>query len=251
MLVKILVTAKRVIDYHVKVRVKSDQSAVDLQNVKMAINPFDEIAAEAAIQLKEKNIATDTVVVSIGPAQAKETLQHALAMGIDRGILIDHADALEPINTAKILQAIISTEKPDLVIMGKQAIDDDCNQTGQMLAAIMNWPQACFASKIEYCNDQWQVTREIDGGLESLAFKGPGVITSDMRLNQPRFISLPNIMKAKSKSIETVTVNDLGLELKARQKIMQVEPPAERGPATMLQSVEELINTLKAKEVIA
>lgn len=248
---KILVTAKETLDYHIKVRVKPDQSAVDLSNVKMAINPFDEIAVEAAIQLKEQHIADETVVVTIGSLKTKQTLQHALAMGMDRGILIETEKQFESINIALILKTIIDKEQPDLILMGKQAIDDDCNQTGQMLAGLLNWPQVCFASRIQYQHQRWQVKREIDGGLENLSFKGPGIITVDLRLNQPRFISLPNIMKAKSKPIESILLDSLGLELKSRQKIEQVQAPSARGPAQMLESIEALIQVLKNKEVLA
>ena len=247
---KVLIPVKHCLDYHVKARVKPDESGVDLHNAKLAINPFDEIAAEAAIQLQEQQIVSETIAITIGSATAADSLRHALAMGVDRAIHVQSDEPWEPINIALILQAIVQKEQPDVVLMGKQAIDDDCNQTGQMLAALLDWPQACFASAIRYDNQQWQVEREIDGGLETLAFSGPGVITADLRLNQPRFISLPNIMKAKAKPIDTLALADLGLQLTPRQTVQKVTAPAKRGPAQMLDSMDALVQLLKDKEVL-
>src|SRR2546421_5463095 len=223
---KILVPVKRVVDFNVKVRVKGDGSGVELANVKMSMNPFDEIAVEEAIRLKEKGAATEIVVVSIGPAQCAETIRTALAMGADRGILVKTDAAIEPLAVAKILKAIVDAEKPGLVIMGKQAIDDDCNQTGQMLAALLNWPQGTFASKVAIEGSDLLVTREVDGGLQTVKLKLPAVVTTDLRLNEPRYASLPNIMKAKKKPIVEKTPEAYGGDVKPRLEIVNtVEPP--------------------------
>src|SRR5512136_1315031 len=213
---KVLVAVKRVVDYNVKIRVKPDGSGVDLANVKMSMNPFDEIAVEEALRLKEKGQATEVVCVSIGPAQAAETIRTGLAMGADRGILVKMDKAPEPLAVAKILKAIVEEEKPGLVILGKQAIDDDCNQTGQMLAALTGWPQATFASKLKIAGDRAEVTREVDGGLETISVKLPAVVTTDLRLNEPRYVTLPNIMKAKKKTLDTFTPEALGVDFKPR-----------------------------------
>jgi len=241
--VKILVPVKRVVDYNVKVRVKADRSGVDLANVKMSMNPFDEIAVEEAVRKKEAGGIEEIVVVSIGPAAAQETLRTALALGADRGILIDMAPP-EPLAVAKLLAAVARTEKPDLILLGKQAIDDDCNQTGQMLAALLGWPQGTFASKLELDGGRAVVTREIDGGLETLALTLPAVVTTDLRLNEPRYASLPNIMKAKRKPIETKTPADLGVDVAPRLQILEVTEPPKRRAGIKVASVQELVEKL-------
>jgi electron transfer flavoprotein beta subunit len=242
---KVLVPVKRVIDYNVKVRVRADGAGVDLANVKMSMNPFDEIAVEEAIRLKEQGKATEIVAVSIGPAQAAETIRTALAMGADRGILVKTDAAVEPLGVAKILKAIVAKESPGLVIMGKQAIDDDCNQTGQMLAALLGWPQGTFASRVVPGDGTVHVTREIDGGLETVELTLPAVVTTDLRLNEPRYASLPNIMKAKKKPLETLAPNDLGVEVTPRLKTLKVAEPPRRQAGIKVSSVAELIDKLK------
>src|SRR6201986_1237772 len=241
---KVLVPVKRVIDYNVKVRVKADQSGVDLANVKMSMNPFDEIAVEEAVRLKEKGKASEVIAVSIGPAQAAETIRTALAMGADRGILVKVDGAVEPLAVAKILKAIVDAEKPGLVIMGKQAIDDDCNATGQMLAALTGWPQGTFASKLAVDGDSVQVTREVDGGLQTVKLKGPAIVTTDLRLNEPRYASLPNIMKAKKKPIEEKAPGDYGVDVSPRLKVLKTVEPAGRKSGVKVQSVAELVAKL-------
>ena len=242
---KILVPVKRVIDYNVKVRVKSDQSGVELANVKMSMNPFCEIAVEEAIKLKEAGTATEVVVVSIGPAQAQETIRTGLAMGADRGILVQTDENVEPLGVAKILQKICADETPDMVIMGKQSIDGDNNQTGQMLAALMGWGQGTFASKLEKDGDGVKVTREIDGGLETVALKLPCVVTTDLRLNEPRYASLPNIMKAKQKPMETKTPADYGVDVAPRVTTLKVTEPPKREAGVTVETVAELVDKLK------
>jgi len=242
---KVLVPVKRVIDFNVKVRVRPDGSGVDLQNVKMAMNPFDEIAVEEALRLREAGKASEIVVVSIGPAQAAETIRTGLAMGADRGILVKTDQPTEPLGVAKALKAVVAAEQPGLVILGKQAIDDDCNQTGQMLAALLGWPQATFASRLDVEGDAATVMREIDGGLETLRVALPAVVTTDLRLNEPRYASLPNIMKAKKKPIEEKTPEELGVDLAPRLKVLKVvEPRGQRG-GKRLASVAELVDKLK------
>jgi electron transfer flavoprotein beta subunit len=247
---KILVPVKRVLDYNVKVRVKSDQSGVDLANVKMAMNPFDEIAVEEATRLKEKGIATEIVAVSIGPAQAKDTIVQALTIGADRGILIQSDADLEPLAVAKLLKAVVGAEKPDLIIMGKQAIDGDNNATGQMLAALLDWPQATFASKVVIENGEAQVTREVDGGLQTIGVALPAVITTDLRLNEPRYASLPNIMKAKKKPLETKTVADYGVDVTPRLKVVKVTEPPKRSAGVKVADAAELVAKLKSAGVL-
>ena len=242
---KILVPVKRVVDYNVKIRVKQDNSGVDLANVKMSMNPFDEIAVEEALRIKESGKADEVVAVSIGVAQAQETIRTALAMGADRGILVKTDVATEPLAVAKILKAIVEAEQPGIVLMGKQAIDDDCNQTGQMLGALLGWPQGTFASKVEVDGDKVQVTREVDGGLETLALKLPAIITTDLRLNEPRYASLPNIMKAKKKPIDEKTPEDYGVDVTPRLTVLKVEPPAGRKAGVKVGSVGELVDKLK------
>lgn len=242
---KVLVTVKRVVDYNVKIRVKSDGSGVELANVKMSMNPFDEIGVEEAIRLKEAGKATEIVAVSIGPGQAAETLRTALAMGADRGILVKTDGPAEPLAVAKLLQKVVEEEKPGLVILGKQAIDDDCNQTGQMLAALLNWPQGTFASKVTIEGDGILVTREVDGGLQTVKLNAPAIITTDLRLNEPRYASLPNIMKAKKKPIAEKTPAALGVDVAPRIEVLKtVEPPA-RKAGVKVGSVEELVGKLK------
>lgn len=243
--VKILVPVKRVIDYNVKVRVKSDESAVELNNVKMAINPFDEIAVEEAVRLKESGQASEVVVVSCGNKQSQETLRNALAMGADRALLVETESELEPLAVAKVLKAIVSQESPELVICGKQAIDDDSNQTGQMLAALLGWPQGTFASELTCSDNALQVTREVDGGLETLALKLPAVITSDLRLNEPRYASLPNIMKAKKKPLEVIALETLALDTTPRLKAIRFAAPEARSGGIKVADVAELIAKLK------
>ncbi len=242
---KILVPVKRVVDYNVKVRVKPDQSGVDLANVKMSMNPFCEIAVEEAIRLKEKGVATEIVAVSIGPAQAQETIRTALAMGADRGILVQTDDTVEPLAVAKILKAIADEENPDIVLLGKQAIDDDSNQTGQMLAALLDWPQGTFASEVAIADGKANVTREIDGGLQTVALQMPAVITTDLRLNEPRYASLPNIMKAKRKPIDTKAPADYGVDIAPRLEVLKVTEPPKREAGIKVESVAELVAKLK------
>jgi electron transfer flavoprotein beta subunit len=247
---KILVPVKRVIDFNVKVRVKADQSGVDLANVKMSMNPFDEIAVEEAVRLKEKGKAKEVVVLSIGPGQATETIRTALAMGADRGILVKTDQTVEPLAVAKIIKAVVDAEKPDLVITGKQAIDDDANQVGQMLAALLDWPQATFAHALELGDGSAKVSREIDGGLQTVEVRLPAVMTTDLRLNQPRYASLPNIMKAKKKPIEEKTPADLGIDITPRFKVLKVSEPPKRGSGVKVASVSELLDKLKADGVL-
>ncbi|MGZ9112892.1 MAG: electron transfer flavoprotein subunit beta/FixA family protein [Rhodoplanes sp.] len=242
---KVLVTVKRVVDYNVKIRVKSDGSGVELANVKMSMNPFDEIGIEEAIRLKEAGKATEIVAVSIGPAQAAETIRTALAMGADRGILVKADGVVEPLTVAKILKKVVEAENPGLVILGKQAIDDDCNQTGQMLAALLNWPQGTFASKLTIEGDGILVTREVDGGLQTVKLKAPAVITTDLRLNEPRYASLPNIMKAKKKPIAEKTPADYGVDTSARIEVLKTVEPAARKVGVKVGTVAELIGKLK------
>ena len=242
---KVLVPVKRVVDFNVKVRVKADGSGVELANVKMSMNPFDEIAVEEAIRLKEKGAATEIVAVSIVPQQASETIRTALAMGADRGILVKVDGVVEPLAVAKILKGIVEEEKPGLVIMGKQAIDDDCNQTGQMLAALLDWPQATFASKIDIADGTATVKREIDGGLETLAMALPAVITTDLRLNEPRYATLPNIMKAKKKPLEIVKPDALGVDVSPRLATLKVVEPPKRKAGGKVADAKELVAKLR------
>ena len=242
---KILVPVKRVIDYNVKVRVKADQTGVELANVKMAMNPFDEIAVEQAIRLKEAGTATEIVAVSIGPDQSQETIRTALAMGADRGIHVPASHDTEPLAVAKILKALVDKEAPGLVILGKQAIDDDSNQTGQMLSALLGWPQATFASGVEIAGDALNVIREVDGGLEHISSSLPAVITVDLRLNEPRYASLPNIMKAKKKPLDQVSLDDLGVDASQRLTVVKVEEPPARAAGITVASVSELVDKLK------
>lgn len=242
---KILVAVKRVIDYNVKIRVKADNTGVETANVKMSMNPFDEIAVEEAVRLKEAGTATEIVAVSMGVAQSQETIRTALAMGADRGILVQTDDVLQPLAVAKLLKALVEKEQPDLVILGKQAIDDDSNQTGQMLAALLGWPQGTFASALKLADGKAEVTREIDGGLETLSLKTPAVITTDLRLNTPRYASLPNIMKAKKKPIETIPAGDLGVDVAPRLKTVKVSEPPKRSAGIMVGSVAELVDKLR------
>jgi electron transfer flavoprotein beta subunit len=244
---KILVTVKRVVDYNVKVRVKADGSGVETANVKMSMNPFDEIAVEEAVRLKEKGTATEVVAASIGPAQAQETIRTALAMGADRGILVQTDQDVEPLAVAKLLKAIVEREKPDMVILGKQAIDDDSNQTGQMLAALLGWPQGTFASKVAPEGGFVSVTREIDGGLETVKLKLPAIVTTDLRLNEPRYASLPNIMKAKKKPIDTLSTADLGVDATPRLTLLKVAEPPKRKGGIMVKTVEELVTKLRTE----
>jgi electron transfer flavoprotein beta subunit len=247
---KVLVPVKRVIDYNVKARVKSDQSGVDLANVKMSMNPFDEIAVEEAVRLKEKGVATEVVAVSVGPQQASETLRTALAMGADRAILVQTTEDLEPLAVAKVLQAIIGEESPDLVIMGKQSIDGDNGATGQMLATILGWPQATFASAIEVSGKSAKVTREVDGGLQTLAVDLPAIVTADLRLNEPRYASLPNIMKAKKKEIVSKTVADYGVDIAPRLKVLKVTEPAKRSAGIKVETAADLVSKLNTAGVL-
>ncbi len=242
---KILVPVKRVVDYNVKVRVKSDQSGVELTNVKMAMNPFDEIAIEEALRIKEAQKANEIIIVSIGPIQAQETIRTGLAMGADRGIFVEESNDIEPLSVAKILNHIAKKENPALIICGKQSIDDDCNQTGQMLSALLGWSQATFVSKIELEKDKANIIREVDGGLEHISVKLPSVVTVDLRLNEPRYASLPNIMKAKRKPIDILNVSEMGIDTSNRLKIIKVEEPEERKSGIILNSVEELLDKLK------
>jgi electron transfer flavoprotein beta subunit len=248
---RVLVPVKRVIDFNVAVRVKADRSGVDLANVKMSMNPFDEIAVEEAIRLKEKGAASEIVVVSVGPQAAQETIRTALAMGADRGILVKTDTDTQPLTVAKILRALVAEEKPDLVILGKQAIDDDCNQTGQMLAALLDWPQATFAAKIDIDGRTLNVARESDGGMQVLSLNLPAIVTADLRLNEPRYASLPNIMKAKKKPIAEKTLAELGIENDTRLKILEVREPAKRGAGARVSSIDELVAKLRDAGVIA
>ena len=248
---KLLVPVKRVIDYNVKPRVKADGTGVDLANVKMSMNPFDEIAVEEAVRLKEKGAATEVVVVSVGPAKAQETLRTALAMGADRAILIQSDDEVEPLGVAKLLAKVVAEEEPGMVILGKQAIDDDSNQTGQMLAALLGRPQGTFASKVEVNGDSVAVTREVDGGLETVSLKLPAIVTTDLRLNEPRYASLPNIMKAKSKPLATKTPADYGVDVSPRLETLKVSEPPKRQAGIKVADVDELVAKLKALGVSA
>ncbi len=242
---KILVPVKRVVDYNVKIRVKSDGSGVELANVKMSMNPFDEIAIEEALRLKEAGKASEVVVVSIGPAQAAETIRTGLAMGADRGILVKHDGMVEPLAVAKILKGIVGAELPGLVILGKQAIDDDCNQTGQMLAALLGWGQGTFASKVELADGTVDVTREVDGGLQTVSLTLPAIVTTDLRLNEPRYASLPNIMKAKKKPIDEKTPADFGVDIAPRLKVLKTSEPPARKAGVKVADVAELVSKLK------
>ena len=242
---KILVPVKRVVDYNVKVRVKKDETDVELDNVKMSMNPFDEIAVEEALRLKEKGVASEIIAVSIGLPEVQETIRNALAMGADSGIFINCISKLEPLSVAKILTSICNKIKPDLVIMGKQAIDDDMNATGQMLSAMLNWGQATFASKLEIQDKKIKVGREIDGGIENIEVNLPAVVTTDLRLNEPRYASLPNIMKAKRKPIDEMKVEDLNIDIEPRLEILKVEEPKSREAGIMVKSVDEMIEKLK------
>jgi len=244
---KVLVPVKRVVDYNVKVRVKSDGTGVDIANVKMSMNPFDEIAVEEAVRLKEKGVATEIIAVSCGVTQCQETLRTAMAIGADRAVLVECADELQPLAVAKLLKALVDKEQPGLVILGKQAIDDDCNQTGQMLAALAGLPQATFASKIEVAGDTLNAVREIDGGLEKLALKLPAIVTTDLRLNEPRYVTLPNIMKAKKKPLETVKPADLGVDVTPRIKTLKVAEPPKRGAGVKVPDVATLVSKLKTE----
>ena len=242
---KILVPVKRVVDYNVKVRVKKDETDVELDNVKMSMNPFDEIAVEEALRLKEKGIASEVIAVSIGLPEVQETIRNALAMGADSGIFVNCISKLEPLSVAKILTSICNKIKPDLVIMGKQAIDDDMNATGQMLSAMLNWGQATFASKLEIQDKKIKVSREIDGGIENIEVNLPAIVTTDLRLNEPRYASLPNIMKAKRKPIDEIKVEDLNIDIEPRLEILKVEEPKSREAGIMVKSVDEMIEKLK------
>ena len=242
---KVLVPVKRVVDYNVKVRVKADGTGVETANVKMSMNPFDEIAVEEAVRLKEKGVATEIVAVSAGPSAAQEQIRTALAMGADRGILVEHDGTLEPLAVAKILKAIVAKEGPQLVILGKQAIDDDSNQTGQMLAALLGWPQGTFASKVVVEDDSVLVTREVDGGLQTVKLKGPAIVTTDLRLNEPRYASLPNIMKAKKKPIDEKTPADVGVDPAPRLQVVKTSEPPGRKAGVKVGSVAELVGKLK------
>jgi electron transfer flavoprotein beta subunit len=247
---KILVPVKRVVDYNVKIRVKPDGSGVDLANVKMSMNPFDEIAVEEALRLKEAGKTTEVVVVTIGPAKADETLRTGLAMGADRGILVKTDDSVEPLAVAKILAKIVAEEQPKLVIMGKQAIDDDSNQTGQMLAALLGWGQGTFASKVDLQGEQVDVTREIDGGLQTVSLKLPAIVTTDLRLNEPRYASLPNIIKAKKKEVAVKEPSDFGVEIAPRLEVVKTAEPATRAAGVKVGSVAELVTKLKEVGVL-
>jgi electron transfer flavoprotein beta subunit len=242
---KVLVAVKRVVDYNVKVRVKSDNTGVDIANVKMSMNPFDEIAVEEAMRLKEKGVVTEVVVVSCGVTQCQETLRTAMAIGADRGILVETAVELQPLAVAKLLKALVDKEQPGLVILGKQAIDDDCNQTGQMLAALADMPQATFASKVEIADGKAKVTREVDGGLETVAITLPAVVTTDLRLNEPRYVTLPNIMKAKKKQLDVLKPEDLGVDVTPRIKTLKVTEPPKRSAGIMVPDVATLVDKLK------
>jgi electron transfer flavoprotein beta subunit len=244
---KVLVAVKRVVDYNVKIRVKADKTGVETANVKMSMNPFDEIGVEEAVRLKEAGAATEIVAVSLGVTQCQETIRTALAMGADRGVLVETDQPLEPLAVAKLLKAVVDKEQPKLVILGKQAIDDDANQTGQMLAALLGWPQATFASKVKIDGDKAEVTREVDGGLETIRIALPAIVTTDLRLNEPRYASLPNIMKAKKKPIETVKPADLGVDAAPRLTTLKVEEPAKRQAGVKVKTVAELVEKLKTE----
>jgi len=247
---KVLVAVKRVVDYNVKIRVKGDGSGVELANVKMSMNPFDEIAVEEALRLKEAGKVSEIVVVSIGPAKAQETIRTALAMGADRGILVKVDDTVEPLGVAKVLKGVVEAEKPDLVFLGKQAIDDDANQTGQMLSALLGWSQATFASKVELGDGSAKVAREVDGGLQTIDVKLPAIVTVDLRLNQPRYASLPNIMKAKKKPLDEKSPADFGADIAPRLKVLKTEEPGGRKAGIKVGSVSELVEKLKADGVL-
>lgn len=242
---KVLVPVKRVVDHNVKVRVKSDQTGVDIASVKMSMNPFDEIAVEEATRLKENGVVTEIVAVSCGVAQCQETLRTAMAIGADRGVLVQTDAELQPLAVAKLLKELATKETPDLIILGKQAIDDDANQTGQMLAALLDWPQATFANKVEVADGKAIVTREVDGGLETIEMALPAIITTDLRLNEPRYVTLPNIMKAKRKPLETVTPEDLGVDVTPKLKTLKVAEPAERAAGVVVPDVATLVDKLK------
>ena len=242
---KVLVAVKRVVDYNVKVRVKSDNSGVDIANVKMSMNPFDEIAVEEAVRLKEKGVVSEVIAVSCGAAQCQETLRTAMAIGADRGILVETAEELQPLAVAKLLKALVDKEQPGMVILGKQAIDDDCNQTGQMLAALADLPQATFASKVEIADGKASVTREVDGGLETLSISLPAVVTTDLRLNEPRYVTLPNIMKAKKKQLDVFKPEDLGVNVSPRIKTLKVSEPPKRSAGIKVPDVATLVAKLK------
>ncbi len=242
---KLLVPVKRVVDYNVKVRVKSDGSGVETANVKMSMNPFDEIAVEEAVRLKEKGVASEIIAISCGPTACQEQIRTALAMGADRGILVEHDGVLEPLAVAKLLKAVVDKEGPSLVILGKQAIDDDMNATGQMLAALLGWGQGTFASKVEIADGVARVTREVDGGLETVSLTLPAIVTTDLRLNEPRYASLPNIMKARKKPIETLKPADLGVDVTPRLTVLKVEEPAKRQAGRKVGSVQELVEKLR------
>ena len=244
---KVLVAVKRVVDFNVKIRVKSDGSGVELANVKMSMNPFDEIAVEEVVRLKEKGTVKEIVAVSVGPTKSQETIRTALSMGADRGLLIEtpEGQAVEPLSVAKLLKGVIDAEKPAFIILGKQAIDDDCNQTGQMLAALLGWPQGTFASKVAIDGDALAVTREVDGGLQTVRLKTPAIITTDLRLNEPRYASLPNIMKAKKKPIEDKTAADYGVDIKPRLEVIKTAEPPVRKAGVKVKSVAELVDKLK------
>ena len=242
---KVLVPVKRVVDYNVKVRVKSDQSDVDIANVKMSMNPFDEIAVEEAVRLREQGVVSEVIAVSCGVTACQETLRTAMAIGADRAILVETDAELQPLAVSKLLKAVVDKEQPQLVILGKQAIDDDANQTGQMLAALLDWPQATFASKVELAADAVQVTREVDGGLETLKLNLPAVITTDLRLNEPRYVTLPNIMKAKKKPLETIKPEEVGVDVSPRLKTLQVSEPPARSAGVIVADVAALVEKLK------
>jgi electron transfer flavoprotein beta subunit len=242
---KVLVAVKRVVDFNVKVRVKADGTGVETANVKMSMNPFDEIAVEEAVRLREAGTATEIIAISVGSAQCQETLRTALAIGADRAILVETAIETQPLAVAKILKAIVAREQPGMVIMGKQAIDDDSNQTGQMLAALLNWSQATFASKVKVSGNTLEVTREVDGGLETLSVNLPAVVTTDLRLNEPRYVTLPNIMKAKKKPFETLTPDALGVDVAPRLKTLKVQEPPKRSAGQVVKNVTELVQKLK------
>jgi electron transfer flavoprotein beta subunit len=242
---KVLVPVKRVVDYNVKVRVKSDGTGVDIANVKMSMNPFDEIAVEEAVRLKEKGVATEVIAVSCGVTQCQETLRTAMAIGADRAILVESAEELQPLAVAKLLKALVDKEQPGLVILGKQAIDDDCNQTGQMLAALADLPQGTFASKVEVADGFANVTREVDGGLETVKLKLPAIVTTDLRLNEPRYVTLPNIMKAKKKTLDVVKPSDLGVDVASKIKTLKVAEPPKRGAGIKVPDVATLVDKLK------
>jgi len=242
---KVLVPIKRVVDYNVKIRVKSDNSGVELANVKMSMNPFDEIAVEEAIRLKEAGNVSEIIVISVGPQQSQETIRTALAMGADRGILIKTDELVEPLNVAKLIKAVSDEENPEIIILGKQAIDDDSNQTGQMLSALLGWSQGTFASELKISDGKINVIREVDGGLQTIDLKLPSVITTDLRLNEPRYASLPNIMKAKKKPIEEKSPEDYGIEISSMLEVIKVSEPAQREAGIKVETVEELVDKLK------